>query len=187
MSISVENSRVLLRTSVVALLCVWGNAFAQVSNVEGLKSLEGVTVPKVQSGKEIKSSAYEEETAIETAALRCSAMYVIHSTLTVPTPKFGELMTQFAGLFAQIHILHKSNRTKAKITPNDVRVQRDEFVAEMVKGWPDVKNERVREAAICNVWRINFFSKLSEKPTEKEFQTALLNIAPHLPIYLRRI
>ena len=35
----------------------------------------------------------------------------VHSTLTVPTPQFGELMTQFAGLFAQVHILHKANLT----------------------------------------------------------------------------
>ena len=123
-------------------------------------------------------NASAQDASIETAALRCSAMSVIHSTLTVPTPQFGELMTQFAGLFAQVHILHKSNRTKAKVTPNDVRVQRDEVVAEMAKGWPGVKNDRVREAAICNIWRINLFSKLPEKPTEKDFQTALLNIGP---------
>lgn len=57
MSISVENSRVLLRTSVLALLCVWGNAFAQVSNVVGLKTLEGVSIPKAQINKEIKPGA----------------------------------------------------------------------------------------------------------------------------------
>lgn len=122
--------------------------------------------------------ASAQDASIETAALRCSAMSVIHSTLTVPTPQFGELMTQFAGLFAQVHILHKGNRTKSKITPNDVRVQRDEIVAEMAKGWPGVKNDRVREAAVCNAWRINLFSKLPEKPTEKDFQNALLNIGP---------
>jgi len=123
-------------------------------------------------------SARAQDASIETAALRCSAMSVIHSTLTVPTPQFGELMTQFAGLFAQVHILHKGNRTKAKVTQNDVRIQRDEVVAEMTKGWPGVKNDRVREAAICNIWRINLFSKLPEKPTEKDFQAALLNIGP---------
>jgi hypothetical protein len=122
--------------------------------------------------------ASAQDASIETAALRCSAMSVIHSTLTVPTPQFGELMTQFAGLFAQVHILHKGNRTKSKITPNDVRVQRDEIVAEMANGWPGVKNDRVREAAVCNAWRINLFSKLPEKPTEKDFQNALLNIGP---------
>ena len=121
-------------------------------------------------------SARAQDASIETAALRCSAMSVIHSTLTVPTPQFGELMTQFAGLFAQVHILHKGNRTKAKVTQNDVRIQRDEVVAEMAKGWPGVKNDRIREAAICNIWRINLFSKLPEKPTEKDFQAALLNI-----------
>jgi hypothetical protein len=123
-------------------------------------------------------SAYAEDTAIETAALRCSAISAIHSILTEPTPQFGELMTEFAGLFAQVHILHKGNRTKAKVTPNDVRVQRDEIIAEMSKGWPGVKNDRVREAAICNAWRINLFAKLPEKATEKDFQAALLNIGP---------
>jgi len=123
-------------------------------------------------------NAYAEDTAIATAALRCSAMSAVHSALIVPTPQFGELMTQFAGLFAQIHILHKGNRTKAKITPNEVRAQRDEIIAELAKGWPGVKNDRVREAAVCNAWRINLFSKLPEKSTEKDFQAALLNIGP---------
>ncbi len=123
-------------------------------------------------------NASAQDASIETAALRCSAMSGVHSTLTVPTPQFGELMTQFSGLFAQVHILHKANRTKAKVTPNDVRVQRDEIVAEMAKGWPGVKNDRIREAAMCNIWRINLFSKLPEKPTEKDFQNALLNIGP---------
>jgi hypothetical protein len=124
------------------------------------------------------SIAKAQDTSIENAALRCSAMSAIHSTLTVPTPQFGELMTQFAGLFAQIHVLHKTNRTKAKIAPNDLRVQRDEIIAELSKGWPGVKNDRIREAAICNAWRINLFSKLPEKPSEKDFQAALLNIGP---------
>jgi hypothetical protein len=123
-------------------------------------------------------NARAEDTAIETAALRCSAMSAVHSTLTTPTPQFGELMTQFAGLFAQIHVLHKGNRTKTKIAPNDLRAQRDEITNELTKGWPGVKNDRVREAAICNAWRINLFSKLPEKPTEKDFQAALLNIGP---------
>ncbi len=48
----------------------------------------------------------------------------------------------------------------------------------MAKGWPGVKNDRVREATVCNAWRINLFSKLPEKPTEKDFQSALLNIGP---------
>jgi hypothetical protein len=122
--------------------------------------------------------ASAQDASIETAALRCSAISAIHSTLTVPTPQFGELMTQFAGLFAQVHILHKGNRTKAKVTPNEVRVQRDEIIAELAKGWPGVKNDRVREAAVCNAWRINLFTKLPEKPTEKDFQNALLNIGP---------
>ena len=122
--------------------------------------------------------ARAQDVSIENAALRCSAMSAIHSTLTVPTPQFGELMTQFAGLFAQIHVLHKTNRTKAKIAPNDLRVQRDEIIAELSKGWPSVKNDRIREAAICNAWRINLFSKLPEKPSEKDFQAALLNIGP---------
>lgn len=121
-------------------------------------------------------TASAQDASIETAALRCSAISIVHSTLTVPTPQFGELMTQFAGLFAQVHILHKGNRTKAKVTPNDVRTQRDEIIAEMNKGWPGVKNDRIREAAVCNAWRINLFTKLPEKPSEKDFQNAMLNI-----------
>ncbi len=121
-------------------------------------------------------AASAQDASIEAAALRCSAISIVHSTLTVPTPQFGELMTQFAGLFAQIHILHKGNRTKAKVTPNDVRTQRDEIIAEMNKGWPGVKNDRIREAAVCNAWRINLFSKLPEKPSEKDFHNSMLNI-----------
>ncbi len=123
-------------------------------------------------------AASAQDASIEAAALRCSATSIVHSTLTVPTPQFGELMTEFAGLFAQIHILHKSNRTKAKVTPNDVRTQRDDIITEMNKGWPGVKNDRIREAAACNAWRINLFAKLPEKPTEKDFQNAMLNIGP---------
>ncbi len=121
-------------------------------------------------------AARAQDQSIETAALRCSAISLVHSPLTIPTPQFGELMTQFAGLFAQIHILHKGQRTKAKVTPNEVLTQRDAIIDEMGKGWPGVKNDRIREAVICNTWRNTLFTKLSEKPTEKEFQTALLNI-----------
>lgn len=120
--------------------------------------------------------ACAEDQAIETAALRCSAISLVHSPLTIPSPQFGELMTQFAGLFAQIHILHKGQRTKAKVTPNEVLTQRDAIIADMGKGWPGVKNDRVREAAVCNAWRNTLFTKLPEKPSEKEFQNALLNI-----------
>ena len=41
--------KALLRGSIVALLCLPVTASAQVSNVEGLKPLEGVTIPKVSS------------------------------------------------------------------------------------------------------------------------------------------
>ena len=53
MSVSIENSKTLILSLVVALLCGCVNAFAQVSNVEGLKPLEGVTIPKAQASKEI--------------------------------------------------------------------------------------------------------------------------------------
>lgn len=123
-------------------------------------------------------AAQAEDTAIETAALRCSAISIVHSPLTIPSPQFGELMTQFAGLFAQIHMVHKSQQAKAKANPNEVAAQRDAIIAEMGKGWPGVKNDRVREAAICNSWRSTLFAKMPEKPSEKDFQAALLNIGP---------
>lgn len=123
-------------------------------------------------------AAHAQEQAIETAALRCSAISLVHSPMTTPTPQFGELMTQFAGLFAQMHIAHKTQRAKAKVAPNEVLAQREAIIDEMGKGWPGVKNDRVREAAVCNAWRNTLLSKLSEKTTEKEFQTALLNIGP---------
>ena len=123
-------------------------------------------------------AAQAQNQAIETAALRCSAISIVHSLLTVPSPQFGELMTQFAGLFAQIHMTHKSQQAKAKITPAELAAQRDAIITEMSKGWPGVKNDRIKEAAICNAWRSSLFAKLPEKPTEKDFQAALLNIGP---------
>jgi hypothetical protein len=121
-------------------------------------------------------AAQAQDQTIETAALRCSAISLVHSPLTVPTPQFGELMTQFAGLFAQMHLLHKGERTKTKVNPNDFLAQRDAVITELGKGWPGVKNDRVREAAICNAWRNTLFAKIPEKPSEKDFQNALLNI-----------
>jgi len=121
-------------------------------------------------------AAKAQDQTIETAALRCSAISLVHSPLTVPTPQFGELMTQFAGLFAQMHLLHKGERTKTKVNPNDFLAQRDAVITELGKGWPGVKNDRVREAAICNAWRNTLFAKIPEKPSEKDFQNALLNI-----------
>ncbi|MEY4208756.1 MAG: hypothetical protein RLZZ20_1908 [Pseudomonadota bacterium] len=126
----------------------------------------------------LSPSASAQDPSVENAALRCSAISLVHSPLTTPTPQFGELMTQFAGLFAQIHITQKSERTKTKVNPNDFIAQRDAVIAEMGKGWPGVKNDRVREAAICNAWRNTLFAKLPEKPTEKDFQQALLTIGP---------
>ena len=120
--------------------------------------------------------AWAQDQAVENAALRCSAISLVHSPLTVPTPQFGELMTQFAGLFAQVHILQKTERTKTKVNPNDFLAQRDAVITEMGKGWPGVKNDRIREAAICNAWRNTLFTKLPEKPSEKAFQHALLTI-----------
>lgn len=130
------------------------------------------------AGVTLTPAAHAEDQTIETAALRCSAISLVHSPLTIPSPQFGELMTQFAGLFAQVHILHKGQRTKAKVNPNDVLVQRDAIIAELNKGWPGVKNDRIREAAICNQWRSTVFTKVPEKPTEKDLQNALLNIGP---------
>ncbi len=117
-----------------------------------------------------------QDQGIETAALRCSAISLVHSPLTVPTPQFGELMVQFAGLFAQVHMLHKGERTKTKVNPNDFLAQREATIVEMSKGWPGVKNDRVREAALCNAWRNSLFEKLPEKASEKDFQNAMRNI-----------
>ncbi|MFM8466652.1 MAG: hypothetical protein ACKOAO_03715 [Oxalobacteraceae bacterium] len=122
--------------------------------------------------------AWAQDPSIENAALRCSAISLVHSPLTAPTPQFGELMTQFAGLFAQVYITQKNERTKTKLNPNDVIAQRDAIITELGKGWPGVKNDRVREAAVCNAWRSAFFNKLPEKPSEKDFQQALMTIGP---------
>jgi hypothetical protein len=131
----------------------------------------GVLAPTV-------SLTHAQEQSIEAAALRCSAISLVHSPLTIPNPQFGELMTQFAGLFAQIHILHKSQHITGKVELADVAKQRDAIIAEMSKGWPGVRNDRIRESAICNVWRSNLFARLPAKPSEKEFQQALLKIGP---------
>jgi formylglycine-generating enzyme required for sulfatase activity len=47
----------LLPNTVVVLLCACVNVFAQVSNVEGLKPLEGATIPQAQINKAIKPGA----------------------------------------------------------------------------------------------------------------------------------
>ena len=123
-------------------------------------------------------NASAEDQTIEVAALRCSAISLVHSPLTIPTPQFGELMTQFAGLFAQIHMLHKSQRTNGKVDPMEIAKQRDAIIADMNKGWPGVRNDRIRESATCNLWRSNLFARLPAKPSEKDFQQALLKIGP---------
>ncbi len=119
-----------------------------------------------------------QESAIETQSIRCAGLSLIHSTLTVPSPKFGEIMGELAGLFAQIHTVHKGVRTKARITQNELRVRRDAVVTELSKGWPGNKTAVIREAAICNAWRAAFFEVLPDTPSEKEFQAALTNIMP---------
>lgn len=118
----------------------------------------------------------QDDTAIEAAALRCSAISQLHSTLTVPSPQFGEVMGDIAGLFAQIHTTQKNARTKAKIPVAELKGRREVALNDIVKGWPGNKATVVRDAAICNAWRIAFFSKLPEKPGEKEFQSAMLTL-----------
>ncbi len=49
--------KALLESSIAALFCLSVTASAQVSNVEGLKPLEGVTIPKVQLNTENKPVA----------------------------------------------------------------------------------------------------------------------------------
>ena len=118
----------------------------------------------------------QEDTPVEAAALRCSAISQLHSTLTVPSPQFGEVMGDIAGLFAQVHTTQKNARTKGKLSPAELKGRREAVLTEIIKGWPGNKAAVVRDAATCNAWRIAFFSKLPEKPTEKEFQSALLNV-----------
>ena len=117
----------------------------------------------------------QDDTPVEAAALRCSAISQLHSTLTVPSPQFGQVMGDIAGLFAQVHTTQKHARTRTKQTPAELKARREAVLTEVIKGWPANKAALVREAATCNAWRIAFFSKLPEKPSEKEFQSALLN------------
>ena len=113
------------------------------------------------------------DTVTESAALRCSAISLMHSTLTAPSPKFGEVMGEIAGLYAQIYIVQHEARTKTKPTAADTGKRRDAVLTEISKGWPKNRTAVIRDAAICNLWRIELFSKLPEKPSEKEFQAAL--------------
>ena len=50
-------SKTLLRSSVVVVLCLAMTASAQVSNVEGIKPLEGVKIPKVSSTQSLAPGA----------------------------------------------------------------------------------------------------------------------------------
>lgn len=122
--------------------------------------------------------AQAQESATETAALRCSAVSLLHSSLTVPSPQFGELMTQIAGLFAEIYSTQVSQRTKAKPAVADIKARRDAVLSELRKGWPGNKDKLIRDAAACNAWRGEFFAKLPEKPNEKQFIAALAQSAP---------
>ena len=116
------------------------------------------------------------DSSVESAALRCSAISLMHSTLTTPSPQFGEVMGEIAGLFAQIYVVQQEARTKNKLNAAEIRKRRDVVLAEISKGWPKNKTTVVRDAAICNLWRIEFFNKLPEKPSEKEFQSALATL-----------
>ena len=113
------------------------------------------------------------DTATESAALRCSAISLMHSTLTTPSPKFGEVMGEIAGLYAQVYVVQQEARTKSKLSAAETGKRRDAVLAEISKGWPKNRTAVIRDAAICNRWRIELFSKLPEKPSEKEFQAAL--------------
>ena len=60
----------------------------------GLLSFASVTA----AGADAKS-----DTSVEGAAMRCSAISLMHSTLTTPSPQFGEVMGEIAGLYAQVY------------------------------------------------------------------------------------
>jgi hypothetical protein len=118
------------------------------------------------------------DNTVESAAMRCSAISLMHSTLTTPSPQFGQVMGEIAGLYAQVYAVQHEARTKQKLNNAELRKRRDIVLTEISKGWPKNKTAVVRDAAICNVWRIDFFSKLSEKTSEKEFQAALASLGP---------
>ena len=128
------------------------------------------------TGTTVTLAADTKDTVVENAALRCSAITLMHSTLTTPSPQFGEVMGEIAGLFAQIYVVQQEARTKNKLNAAEIRKRRDVVLAEISKGWPKNKTTVVRDAAICNLWRIEFFNKLPEKPSEKEFQSALATL-----------
>ena len=134
-----------------------------------LLSLSSVTA----AGADTKTDA-----GVESAALRCSAISLMHSTLTTPSPQFGEVMGEIAGLYAQVYAVQQEARTKQKLNNAELRKRRDAVAVEISKGWPKNKTTVVRDAAVCNAWRIDFFSKLPEKPTEKEFHAALATLGP---------
>ncbi len=123
-------------------------------------------------------AARAQDAAIETAALRCSAVSLLHSSLTVPSPQFGEFMGQIAGLFAEIYRAQLRVHSKPSLAPAELKSRRDALLIELRKAWPGNKDKLVREAAICNAWRAEFFARLPEKPSEKEFTAALEKIAP---------
>lgn len=123
-------------------------------------------------------AAQAQDNAVETAALRCSAVSLLHSSLTVPSPQVGEMMVQIAGMFAEIYSTQVALRTKTKPSPADLRARRDAVLSELRKGWPGNKDKLVRDAAVCNTWRNEFFARLPEKPSEKQFNAALAQTTP---------
>ncbi len=123
-------------------------------------------------------AAHAQETAAENAALRCSAVSLLHSSLTVPSPQVGEVMVQIAGLFAEIYSTQVGQRTKTKPAIAELKARRDAVLGELRKGWPGNKDKLIRDAALCNTWRSEFFAKLPEKPTEKQFSAALAQATP---------
>ncbi len=122
--------------------------------------------------------AQAQESAAESAALRCSAVSLLHSSLTVPSPQIGEMMVQIAGMFAEIYSTQSGVRTKTKLSNAELKARRDAVLVELRKGWPGNKDRLVRDAAVCNTWRNEFIAKLPEKPTEKQFITALTQATP---------
>lgn len=123
-------------------------------------------------------AAQAADNRVDTAALRCSAVSMLHSSLTIPSPQFGELMVQIAGLFAEIYSTQRELQGEAKLSVAELKSRRDGLLAELRQGWPANKDKLIREAATCNAWRIAFFVKLPDKPTEKAFRSALARIDP---------
>ena len=120
------------------------------------------------------------EAGVESAALRCSAISLMHSTLATPSPQFGEVMGEIAGLYAQVYAVQQEARTKQKLNNAELRKRRDAVLADISKGWPKNKTTVVRDAAICNAGVSIFSASSLKNPPRKNFRQHSRRWAHHL-------